>query len=530
MDTLANRNNNPGNLKDPKTGTFRQFSSPQEGYGALLNDLQAKKTGTTTTGVGPSSTLADFAKVYAPESDNNNPAQYTANIANYMKVRPDATLDSLDVGKWAEAVANAEGYKSSQPIQQTNQQVTSQPAQQSTEEEPKGEGIVKSLARGITQPVATMLARPVQLGARLLGKTEEEVNQASAKVPFFGEGGRLDVPQTGADVIKDIGRGAQTVALGMPVGTLGGAVKMGTVSGAGAGLEETGTAEGTVKGGLIGSVTGLAGGGISKVLEMMPKSLVSSAFKGLTPDKVEQALATKTIGTAQSILNQSKTSLQTLGKQLGNELKSPTVKDILLTEQDIFQRLAKNPTLIKALEDKGLTLPQLSKKLSTVSGKGGLVDKLFTEGLNLTDLNRLKTALGKNTYVSKLVEGLLKPEQKSGKEIANIFYNGIKETIQEVNPNTIPLFNELAKENAIKQAVTKASKQSGSLIRWRDIVPFMIGSSAGGPAAGIGTVGLIRGAENPAIQFGLAKGLQTASKGITPVTSRAGLIPSATNQ
>jgi lipid-A-disaccharide synthase len=75
------------------------------------------------------STLADFAKAYAPSSDKNNPAQYTANLANHMKVRPDARLQDLDTGKWAEAVAQAEGYKgktsqrneTQSPISQTTQ-------------------------------------------------------------------------------------------------------------------------------------------------------------------------------------------------------------------------------------------------------------------------------------------------------------------------------------------------------------------------------------------------------------------------
>ena len=91
---LPTRNNNPGDLRDTSTGSFRQFNSPQEGYAALLNDLHAKQTGTTTTGLGPSSTLADFAKTYAPPSENNS-AQYAANLANHMGVRPDAPLSSI---------------------------------------------------------------------------------------------------------------------------------------------------------------------------------------------------------------------------------------------------------------------------------------------------------------------------------------------------------------------------------------------------------------------------------------------------
>lgn len=109
---LAVKNNNPGNLRDTSTGGFRTFNSPQEGYAALLNDLQAKQTGTTTTGLGPSSTLVDFATKYAPGSDNNKPGEYAANLANQMGVAPTAQLKDLNLMKWASAVSHNEDVNS----------------------------------------------------------------------------------------------------------------------------------------------------------------------------------------------------------------------------------------------------------------------------------------------------------------------------------------------------------------------------------------------------------------------------------
>lgn len=115
--TIADKLNNPGNLKDPSTGSFQQFNSPQEGFAALLNDLQAKIS-PSSTHLGPKATLADFSKMYAPASDNNDPAQYTANLANRLKVRPDTTLGELQprIGEFAQAVAHNEGYSGSMPI------------------------------------------------------------------------------------------------------------------------------------------------------------------------------------------------------------------------------------------------------------------------------------------------------------------------------------------------------------------------------------------------------------------------------
>ena len=112
MENIPTRLNNPGDLKDPSTGEFRQFDDSAQGYEALLNDLQGKITGNTKTGLGPNSTLVDFSKVWAPVTDNNDPGQYAANLATKMGVAPNATLGSLQpqIGKFAEAIASNEGF------------------------------------------------------------------------------------------------------------------------------------------------------------------------------------------------------------------------------------------------------------------------------------------------------------------------------------------------------------------------------------------------------------------------------------
>ena len=112
MPTIADTNNNPGNLKDPSTGKFRTFSSPEEGYAALLNDFQVKIDGKSKTGLNAKSTLYDWAQKYAPSTDNNDPGQYTANLANSLGIRPDTTLGELQphLGDLVQAVARNEGY------------------------------------------------------------------------------------------------------------------------------------------------------------------------------------------------------------------------------------------------------------------------------------------------------------------------------------------------------------------------------------------------------------------------------------
>lgn len=110
--TVAQRNNNPGNLKDPSTGAFRTFSTPEQGFQALQKDLLSKMTGATSTGLTANSSLLDFAKVYAPSSDNNNPTQYAQNLATQLGVPTDTKIGTLvsRVNDVARAIAQNEGF------------------------------------------------------------------------------------------------------------------------------------------------------------------------------------------------------------------------------------------------------------------------------------------------------------------------------------------------------------------------------------------------------------------------------------
>lgn len=109
MANIPTANNNPGDLKNPATGNFQKYSNPQEGMAALLNDLQAKFNGK----LGQSGTLADFAKMYAPPTDNNDTAGYTAKLANKLGVRPDTPFKELQpkIAQLADAIAGNEGYQ-----------------------------------------------------------------------------------------------------------------------------------------------------------------------------------------------------------------------------------------------------------------------------------------------------------------------------------------------------------------------------------------------------------------------------------
>lgn len=182
MENLPTRNNNPGDIRDTSSGSFKQFQSPQEGYAALLNDLQAKKTGNTSTGLGPNSSLVDFAKTWAPASDSNNPAQYAANLANHMGVRPDAKLSELDVGKWADAVSSSEGYAGQSPSSQSASPAVPQAPQQTPPVIAASNGIPPpptnplGIQTAQASDTGTPVAQPKSFGGELLDVGKKAVN------------------------------------------------------------------------------------------------------------------------------------------------------------------------------------------------------------------------------------------------------------------------------------------------------------------------------------------------------------------
>jgi len=111
---LSVRNNNAGNLRDPNTGAFRQFGSPQEGLNAMMNDLNLKVTGQSPMmksqyGEGYQPTLQNIISTWAPKSDGNDPQMYAASVAKVMGMKPTDTLTPADVPSLAKAITAVEG-------------------------------------------------------------------------------------------------------------------------------------------------------------------------------------------------------------------------------------------------------------------------------------------------------------------------------------------------------------------------------------------------------------------------------------
>lgn len=232
--TPAVRNQNPGNLKDPSTGTFRSFSDPVEGKAALYNDLTAKMTGTSTTGINGESSLIDFAKVYAPAGDKNDPVQYAANIANKMGISPDDKIGTLlpRIDDFASAVMSNEDpshtYQQHQPIQ-SNQSNQITPASQLPPVEYQAPETPTN-ADGTTQEIPKEKTLGSALGNRIQDVNQAITDTTSGKQHIVS--GVLQTVGAGAGAVGDVVNSLieHTPILGGLVKGLEGAIGSGVTS------------------------------------------------------------------------------------------------------------------------------------------------------------------------------------------------------------------------------------------------------------------------------------------------------------
>lgn len=108
MANLGILNQNPGNLKDPKTGGFVKFSSPEEGYQALVNDLKIKQSGRSAH-IKPGASLEELGNVWAPPSDNNVPGDWAKNVSRTLGLNTAHPFDRIPADQLAKAIQVAEG-------------------------------------------------------------------------------------------------------------------------------------------------------------------------------------------------------------------------------------------------------------------------------------------------------------------------------------------------------------------------------------------------------------------------------------
>ncbi|MBD8451882.1 hypothetical protein [Serratia rubidaea] len=109
--TLADRNNNPGNIRPVGGKGFRTFSNALDGWVAMERQLMRYFTGKTTG--KRLQTITDIVSTWAPAADKNDPDKYARDVAGWMGISPQARLNLTDPNTMAnlmQSMARKEGY------------------------------------------------------------------------------------------------------------------------------------------------------------------------------------------------------------------------------------------------------------------------------------------------------------------------------------------------------------------------------------------------------------------------------------
>lgn len=158
-----------------------------------------------------------------------------------------------------------------------------------------------NILRSTIKPTATLLARPVQLVKALQGKSVED---QTIKSKYLGD---IKTSTGGKDVVKDIGRGLETVSLGLGLGAAKGATTAaniaktalegaasGYLQGVGHGIEEGKKLKDVAKEGIISTGVGALGGaalaGAAKIFSLAKPKITTPAGE---VTKAEQTALTK---------------------------------------------------------------------------------------------------------------------------------------------------------------------------------------------------------------------------------------------
>lgn len=257
-----------------------------------------------------------IASLWNSGSPNNWQNHSGTTTINGKQISYDTPAYVKGVQKYYNQLTGSSGQnQSTDPTQTTSFPSATQTPDSTSPSQP---GFLSSLFKGIASPVATMLARPFQAGAELLGASDTDVNNISNKL----SGGLVaPVPENGADLEKDVGRGAETVALGL------GPVAGGTTYGIGNSLEQGNKlfSGQTALQGAVGAVGG-------KVLDAFGKPILDAAG----------SLASKVL--PQSVTDAASAGLGAVGKLMDNTKLLPDAASNAINKgADVINNVAEAP-------------------------------------------------------------------------------------------------------------------------------------------------------------------------------------------
>lgn len=278
----------------------------------------------------------------------------------------------------------------------------------------------------------------------------------------------------------------------------------------------------------IGAVTGGALGAgaeaLTKIAHTLPRRIAGSFIKTPANEDVVDYAVKKGLGSPRTMLQQSDDSIKTLGKQLDTALKNPKYANVKFKGKDILD------DILAQYPDAGMNRADLIVNLKRIAPlKAAMIDKMAKGSFTLKELHSLNSAIGKNTFKMAFDD----PTVKAGKELGNAVYQRVSQIIKGTAKETVPLFDDLAKEYPLNEALDRAIKRGvkAKNFTFMDLAAILGGLHLGGLTGGLGVLAGEKILRSPTINM---KGAGLLSKFASPGAAqlrqglRAPLIEGAT--
>jgi hypothetical protein len=280
----------------------------------------------------------------------------------------------------------------------------------------------------------------------------------------------------------------------------------------------------TAIGAATGGVLGTGAEALTKIAHVLPRRIAGSFIKTPANEDVVDYAVKKGLGSPRTMLQQSDTSIKTLGKQLDTALKNPKYANVKFKGKDILD------DILAQFPDAGMNRADLISNLKRIAPlKAATIQKLSKGSFTIKELHSLNSAIGKNTYKMAFDD----PTVKAGKELGNAVYHRISSIIKGTAKETVPLFDDLSREFPLNEALDRAIKRGvkAKNFTFMDLAAIIGGMHIAGPVGGLGVLTGEKILRSPTVNL---KGAGILSKFASPGAAqlrqgvRAPLIDSAT--
>lgn len=266
------------------------------------------------------------------------------------------------------------------------------------------------------------------------------------------------------------------------------------------------TKSGVIAGGLTGGA--IAGGSaiVNDILTKLPTRIVKNAIPGLDEKGANYLLENKPVGTVSKLFKDSADSVVNLNTQIDTILKHPDLIDEKIDTPKLLNEILYGKNGQSNYTD--ATIEKVMKQLAPEKAK--LIDKIMNGEANLYEANEVKKALYSQTKKVFTDAPNITAKKKLGADIATSIANTIKTQAKE----TGPIFDKMAKEINLRNALLKVFKKQDAqkLIGMYDLASMGVGGTiAGLPGAVAGDIGR-KIVSNPSTKIIGAKILKTVGK------------------